>query len=274
MGVFSFNFIFNTYSVVDVVILGIIGSSVQVGYYSGAMKFILVLTALLSALSNVLMPRLSNLFSEGNLEEFGKLSAKSFDYIIAICPIFVFVTIFEASNLIHLFCGDDFLPSVITLKILAPLVMTFSIIKLLGLQVLYPQGKEKKVALILYLTTAIEIILSVCLYKLFAHNGIAMSVLFSTIFAIILIILLSYKSLPLKLKWSFVRYFLLSLLAVGCCHEIFRAFELHPFFNVILVGGFSLFVYFALLVVSKDEIACFVERRLKILIMNKIRRTK
>ena len=262
--VFFFNFIFNSYSVIDIAILGFIGSSIQVGFYSAAMKFIVVTAALLSSLSNILLPRLSNLYSEHNYEEFRVLSAKSFDYIIAICPIFICIIIAEAPYLIMLFCGTNFQPSITTLKIISPLVMTLPIIKLLGMQILYPQGKEKFVAMVLYLSSVIEIIVCLFFYNIYGHNGIAIGVLISNVFAISLITLVCYRYLPIKLKRSHLYYFCFSLLSVFCSYEVLIILNLNYLLNIILVGSFSIFIYVTLLLIINDNLACVIKKCLLI----------
>src|SRR5690606_31457379 len=111
------------YTLLDVTILGLFTSEVDVGYYGAAMRLVKLVITVLVAVSAAIVPVLSFSFGSGRTEESFALLRKSFNLIVFIgVPAAVGLYI-AAPNVIALFAGPDFLPAVLALQILSPVVL-------------------------------------------------------------------------------------------------------------------------------------------------------
>lgn len=117
--IFILNLVINIYVNLDTVMLGFLKDSVSVGYYTGATKLIKMLLGIVSSLGTVMVPRLSNLVQNNQMEDFRRLSQRAVDIVFAFSfPLFLGL-FFRAPMLIRLFCGSSYDPAVSTLQIIS-----------------------------------------------------------------------------------------------------------------------------------------------------------
>ena len=122
--IFTLNLIISLYVNLDSIMLGFMKEDdTAVGYYTAATRISKTLVGVVTSLGTVLLPRLSHLAGNNKMDEFKSLSAKSINFIIAFSLPLTIGVIFMASPIIHLFCGRDFEPSILTLQIMAPIVL-------------------------------------------------------------------------------------------------------------------------------------------------------
>ena len=82
--IFVLNLVISIYVNLDTVMLGFLKDSTAVGYYTGATKLTKMLLGIVSSLGTVMVPRLSNLIQNGQMEDFKKLSQKAVDFVFAL----------------------------------------------------------------------------------------------------------------------------------------------------------------------------------------------
>lgn len=103
----------------DKIFLAYFANTTEVGYYTGAQGFVMILTFVSSIFISLLMPTYSSLFAENRINEVRSLASRVERYIsILIMPVGVFIILF--SNEIRLLLlGPQFEPSSIILSVLA-----------------------------------------------------------------------------------------------------------------------------------------------------------
>lgn len=82
--VFSFSIVTSIYLQLNPVLLGFMKSTLAVGYFTAATKLMMMIMRLSSCLGAVMMPRVSNLLAENQMDEFKVLIQKSYDFTLAI----------------------------------------------------------------------------------------------------------------------------------------------------------------------------------------------
>lgn len=131
------------HTTVDAVILGFMMSDLAVGYYSAASKINRIIYLVIATTLSTFMPRSSYYLQNGKVSEYKKMTEKCenltlFFALPASAGLFLL-----ARPLLVLFCGDQYLPAVNTMKVLCPLIFILGFETFLSQVVIVPQRKEK-----------------------------------------------------------------------------------------------------------------------------------
>ena len=143
MGVY--NLLTSMYTTFNVVFLGFACGDTQVGYYVTSHKIYKIILALFTAVTGVMMPRLSSLLAENRHGEFRRLLKKSFMMLAAaFIPMSVFIEIF-APQIIGIIAGAGYEGAILPLRIIAPLLLIIGAEQIIIIQGLMPLKKDKAV---------------------------------------------------------------------------------------------------------------------------------
>lgn len=248
--IFVFNLVTSIYLNLDKVMLGFIKDSQAVGYYTASTQISHILLTIVAALGSVMLPRASNLIKQGNMDEFYRLAKKSYNFTLMLAMPLSFGCMVMSPILIHAFCGASYEPSIMTLRIISPIIIMIGISNIIGLQMLYPLGKIKIVTLSTCVGAAVNLILNTILIPFFSQDGAAIATLFAetsvTIFQIIMA--RSFIRFDLLPKYA-LRYFLSALIMAAICFIIIqlKLSDISLLFIIPIVGvlvyGIQLILY-------------------------------
>lgn len=169
------------YNLLDTTLLGFLSGNSFVGYYSVAAKINKIPFSLIIVLVPVMLPRISMEFKNENYEEINRLISKTVQFVIFIgVPIMVGLFVM-APEIIILFSGTEFSSSIITLRIMSPVVLIIGITTNFSTQLLIPMGQDKKLLYAVVFGTITSLVLNFVLIPLFQHNGAAISNLIAEI---------------------------------------------------------------------------------------------
>lgn len=131
------------YTTFNVTFLGFASGEVEVGYYATATKIHFFVMAVFSAFTGVMMPRMSNLASTGDMEQFKSYFHTAVDVLFGFSiPVIAWMMIL-APDIVRVIAGPEFNGAVIPMTIIAPLVFIIGYEQILVLQTLMPLGKDK-----------------------------------------------------------------------------------------------------------------------------------
>ncbi len=173
MFLFSATFIASVYTRFDIVLLGFLGGDRNVAFYNVDRKLIMMGVSVISALSLVLIPRLSYYFNKGMKDEFAKLAEKSVNFIYFMGLPLSAGVIMLAPEMLHIFGGVKFVQGTLSLRLIAPLILLESLNNFLALQILLPTGNERKITRANVVAAAVNFGLNMALIPLYLHNGTA-----------------------------------------------------------------------------------------------------
>ncbi len=142
---FAMAFVTSIYETLDSSMLGFLSNDTEVGYYSAAIKINRMVLMLIISITGILLPRLSYYSEKNDNRKFYDLVKKSLsvNFLIALpCTAGIF---FLSEPLILLFSGNQYLPAVPTMRIMAFIVLIISSHSILGAQILPAIKKEKTV---------------------------------------------------------------------------------------------------------------------------------
>ncbi len=169
----------NVYTNLDNVMLGFITNDYQVGIYHASVRIKSVLTAMVTSLGAVLLPRVSNYLKNNQKSNFYNVLKKSFSFtcmtgISLVIYFFVF-----ARESILLLSGAQYLDSVIPMRILIILIVVTGFSNILGMQILIPSNCENKYMIAVMLGACSDLVLNALLIPNFGAVGAAIATLFA-----------------------------------------------------------------------------------------------
>lgn len=167
-------FLTSMYTSFNVAYLGFMSDEVQVGYYTTATKLYAILLALFSALTGVLMPRMSYLIAEGRMTEFMKLQKKAVGVLLAFSfPVIILSTIL-APQIISLISGAGYEGAIVPMRIVMPLVFIIGYEQILIIQVLMPLKEDKAILRNSIIGASVGLLLNVLLVNTLQSVGSAL----------------------------------------------------------------------------------------------------
>lgn len=260
--IFILNLVISIYVNLDSVMLGFLKNEESVGYYAAATRLTKAILGIVSSLGAVLLPRFSNMITNGQKEEFQLLANKAASFTIALSLPMSVGLIFMAAPIIHIFCGNGFEPSILTLKLVAPIVLFIGLSGIIGMQILYPQGREKYVIISTMVGACINLLINYLLIPQYGQYGAALGTVIAEFMITVIMILLGRKYLPINILSKQNLHYLIGSIVISILLAFLFVFPLHEV-NYLLIGILlSVIVYYAYLLMIKDTLALQLKKLL------------
>lgn len=196
--IFTLNLIISIYVNLDSVMLGFLKNEQAVGYYTAATRITKSILGVVQSLGTVLMPRFANLVTTNQVDEFKRLTDKAIGFVLATSLPLVVGLLFMASPIIHIFCGKEFEPSILTLQIMAPIILFIGLSGIMGMQVLYALGKENLVIVSTMTGAIINILLNYWLIPIYSQNGAGFATCIAELIVTMVMMILSWKYISIR----------------------------------------------------------------------------
>lgn len=205
------------YTLLDTTMVGAIAGSISVGYYTNAMKLIRILITLVTAISGVLLPRLSQYHMEGKEKECSDIVSNTFKIMMFIflpCQIGIFIL---SNVIVGVLFGESFEPATITLRIASFLICTLGFSNLFGTQVLLTYSQEKKMLITTIVGAVSNIIMNALLIPIYEQNGAAIASVISEGLVTLLSIVFAKKYIHLYIEKRYIYCIVISgiIMAIG-----------------------------------------------------------
>lgn len=252
--VFTLNLIISLYSYTTTIILGIISSEEQVGFFTAGSKISLVAVTLISSISYVLIPRSSHLIGTGDVKRFGELTTKALRLIICLSlPMIAGIWILS-TPLTLVFCGPEYGSSIPVLIINAPVILFSNLNLLLSLQTLYPLDKVNTCLAAMSIGAIVNIFLNFILDSQMGAIGAAVSKTSTELVIMVMIVALGEKYFPFKIGVLLQSKYLLATIVMS----VVVYFAISPFSGhiwKICIGSLSgVIAYLISLICLKDSL--------------------
>jgi O-antigen/teichoic acid export membrane protein len=237
--IFSTGLVTNVYTLLDSVVLGFLTNTVQVGFYTTAVKLSKILIMILVAFTTVLVPPLSLAYKEGRYTDAKILLSKSFNYVIFISvPLSIGIYVI-AQPLILLFSGPDFLPAALSLKILSPTILIVGLSYVFGQQIINATGNERYFLISAMIGMVISVGLNLLLIPYIKQTGAAITNL-TVEFAVMLLLMRSaLQKVPFNPQWSNLVKAIISCLPFFLINYYIENISWSPFIQLIVIILFS-----------------------------------
>lgn len=240
----------------DTVMLGYLSNDREVGLYTASIRITKIIVVLVTTLGYVLIPRISYYIENGNIEEFRKIAKLSANFTFMLgLPAIVGLFILTP-DVIFIFAGYDFLDAITSMRILLPIILILGFSNFIGIQILYPHGKEKIVLLSVLVGAAINILLNIVLIPKHGHEGAAIATLIAEGTVLILQIILAKELLKfLKADMNLYKVIIASIV-MGIGLILINKLITNLYFRVSVSIVTSIGIYFTCLTIFREELSC------------------
>lgn len=262
--VFVLNVVISLYTQLNTIMIGFMGNDEMVGYYSAGNKISHIALTAVASISTVLLPRFASLYSTKNEYEIRRLSQLSYHLISAFSIPMIVVIIIIARQITLLFLGEAYLSAISVLAITSPIIFFIALSNLLGIQILYPQGKEKIVIYSTLVGAFINIFLNFILIPRFYEDGAAISTCIAEIAVVCTLTYNGRKFIKINyLSKNIILYIMASIIMA-----IPMLLSLQCVDNILIQSCVSVLLgtltYVILLILFKDQVAEIILKNLKL----------
>lgn len=166
------------YTTLDTVMLGFLSTNEQVGFYTSAIAVKNAMTAVVSALSNVLLPRASNLLANGEQAAFKRLVRKALRVVLLLSVPLAVVVCLVATPLMTWYAGEAFAGAGLPLSIVALAVVPIGLSVVFCDEFMIQVGMEGKCTWIYVAAAIVNFCLNLALIPSLGAVGTAIATTF------------------------------------------------------------------------------------------------
>lgn len=251
--IFLLNVVISIYIRLNIIMLGFMVDDHSVGLFTAGMKLTHLITVVVTSLGTVMLPRCSHLISENKFDEFNAVITKSY-HLLMFSAIPMTVGIMLLARPISLcFCGDDFMGAIPVVIYTAPTIIFIGLTNIIGIQILYPYGKENLVILSTLIAAIVNVFLNILLIPPFAEIGAACSTLLSEFVVLVAQVILGKKYIPFSFLDKEIVGYLIAIVAMSFGLLLCLAFE-NIWFQMVIGVVVGAIIYISILLYRKDAI--------------------
>lgn len=172
---FSSSIAISIYVVLDTIMLGFMSDYSEVGYYTNASYISRTLLVLVTSLSAVAIPRISDFTKNGKTEEINLLIRKSFSIISFLAIPMTMGIVCLSSEFTILFFGTQYIGTIIPMAIMSGIIIAVGFNNLTGVQVLIGMGRDKPFLWSVILGAILNFLMNLFLIPKFGAIGASIS---------------------------------------------------------------------------------------------------
>lgn len=252
--IFLLNLIISLYVNLNSVMLGFLKDSESVGFFTAATRLSQIILGIVSALGTVMLPRLSHLAANNEMDEFNRLAQKAVQFMFAITLPLSIGCFFIAPYIIPIFCGMSYQPAIKTLQIISPAVFFIALSNIIGIQILYPQKQETKVIQSTAIGAITNIVLNFALIPQFSHLGAAISTLCAEITVASSLLYSGKNYIPMKFSFKQYGNYIIATLCMLIVLIFMSELKLNMWLHLIGNITIGLLTYIIILTIKKDDL--------------------
>ena len=254
------------YTLSDVTMLTFMTSSTHVGYYTNSMNGVKTIKELIVAICMVMLPRLSYVYANNEMDAFRSLVKKGIRVLLFFClPAFVGCVVIADTIILILF-GEAFLPAVITIRILAVSIITISMSNFLGHNTMIVIGKEKVVLLVSVISAALNICLNSVLILKLNENGAALASIICELIVCALYLLYTHRNIcKLKISRDAISVFV-GAMVMGIIVWMIHSLKMTAIIDFVVSIISGVVTYAVVTLLFKNSIAIMLMDKIKVIL--------
>ena len=243
----------SVYSVLDITMLGALYDKIDhVSFYETSQKFVKMFLFFITAIGSVMLPRVSNLFVNGEIETINKTIKKTFRFALYLSIPMIFGIFGMIQTFVDWFLQPDYQCVGDMIKMTSPIILFIALSNVYGTQYMIPVGMHKKYSISVVCGAVINFLINYTLMPTYGAYGAIVGSVCAEMFVTIIQYFFIRKSLVMQVKISeLFKIVFCSFLMYLPVSFIGRVLEPSIAVNLIQVAT-GIIVYFGALYVLKD----------------------
>ena len=242
------------YNMLDTTMLGkLISDKSETGYYEQGQRVIRVLLTIVTSLGTVMIPRMANLFANGEKDNIKYYIKKSFSFVFLLSFPMIFGVISTAKAFVPIFFGAGYEKTAILMSLLSPIILLMGTANVIGIQYLLPTKRQKEYTISVLIGVICNFILNYILIMLYKSIGACVASVISEF--IVLSVQFKYvkKEIDIKeiIKLSY-KYLFASIIMFIIC-TIVKMFVSTGIISIVIQVVLGAITYTIILLILKDE---------------------
>lgn len=190
------------YVIMDKTMLGIYSNTSEVGYYDMAQKIVRICLAVITSLGTVMLPRISNEFSKGDIQKIKYYIFRSIKFATYIAVPMMFGLIGISNKFVPWFFGDQFIKTAQLIMVNSPVLLFIGWNNAIGIQMMLPMGKEKEFTIAVTGGAILNFILNLNLIPKYHGLGTSIASVLAELFILVIEFYQMKSLLPFKRIFS------------------------------------------------------------------------
>ncbi len=162
------------YTTFDQLFLGIVTTDTEVGYYAVSVKVFTIILGVFTALTSVLMPRMSAMIANKQRDAFISDTTRTIDTFVIFAIPLTILGIAYSPQIVLLIAGGAYQDAILPMQILMPLIFLIGYEQILIVQILTPLNCDRIILRNSLLVALIVIILNFCIVSRLGAIGSAL----------------------------------------------------------------------------------------------------
>ena len=170
------------YNMLDTTMLGkLVADKAETGYYEQSQKVIRVLLTIVTSLGTVMIPRMANMFANGEKEKINYYMKKSFSFVFLLSFPMIFGIISISKAFVPIFFGPGYEKAAILISIISPIVLLMGVANVVGTQYLLPTKRQKEYTISVGVGVLANFVLNYILILLYDSIGACIATVLSQV---------------------------------------------------------------------------------------------
>lgn len=131
------------YKIMDKIMIGLLSTKIEVGFYESAESLVSIPLMLISSLGVVMLPRMSNLYAKGDENAATQYIEISFNLAIFLSASMAFGIMGVSKEFVPIFFGEGYNKCILVLQVLLPSCIFLAIANVIRTQFLIPKKMDK-----------------------------------------------------------------------------------------------------------------------------------
>lgn len=241
----------SVYILLDRSMLGVIHGDFDVGIYEQGQKIIRLAVAFITAISGVMMPRISNMIALKKIDEMKKIFETSSLLLWTISFGLTFGLLGISKDFVPWFFGDDYLPVVTVLIIGSWMIIPIAGANLFAIQYLIPINQQNKYTFSVIVSAIFNVILNIILIPRYSYIGATISTVLAEFTGVLIQIYFVRKEFSLKRIFAPIPKLLIAASTMYLSINLISTYIPSKVFSTIIevvIGGF---IYIIMLFITK-----------------------
>lgn len=250
--------------------LGFISTPDQVGLFTTASKLIILIMAVYTAWTNVVLPRSSALLANGQIAGFRDIVEKSTGVLFTFSIPTALLGGFFSQDIIKVLAGTGYEGAAISSTILMPLIFIIGYSQILIIQILMPMKKDYILLRNALIGAITGISLSLYLVPHYLSVGASISWLVSELIVLLLAISYVPKHIHIHIPWQlFLKYLFGNIPTAIICYVLSQNLSCHSIEKILIGGGIvMLYTIFIQYLYLKDPMFIQITQKAKTFLYN------